>query len=89
MSVALVCGQVKKQRGKVEVERLRQRELQPPAQHTKLTCAHYSMVFLRSGVLPHPAQRAALAKGTFSQSLVAEEALVGHAEATKIAEADL
>ena len=90
---SLLCGQVNKHLGKMEVERLGHRELQAPAQHRTLTCAHYSMFFLFPfGVLRHPAQRAALAKGTFSQnpkeSLVAEEALVGHAEATKIAEAD-
>ena len=90
---SLLCGQVKKQQGKVEVERLRQRELQAPAQHRTLTCAHCSMVFFRFGVLRYPAQREAHAKGTFSknpkESLVAEDALVGHAEATKITDADL
>ena len=49
--------------------------------------------FFRFGVPPYPAQRAARANGTFSQNpkecLVAEDALVDHAEATKIAQADL
>ena len=49
--------------------------------------------FLRFGVPPYPAQRAARAKGTFllnpKECLVAEDALVDHAEATKIAQADL
>ena len=84
----LLCGQVKKQRGKAEVQVYDMGSFK----HRTLTCGHCS-IFFRSGVLPYPAQRAAPAKGTFSQNpkecLVAEEALVGHAEATKIAEADL
>ena len=56
-------------------------------------CTLFDGFLFRFGVLRYPAQREAHAKGTFSQnpkeSLVAEDALVGHAEATKIAEADL
>ena len=56
-------------------------------------CTLFDGFFFRFGVLRYPAQREAHAKGTFSQnpkeSLVAEDALVGHAEATKITEADL
>ena len=51
-------------------------------------CILFESFFLRFGCTSVPC-----AKGTFSQNpkecLVAEEALVGHAEATKIAEADL
>ena len=61
------------------------RELQAPAQHRTLTCGHCSMGFFRFGVLRYPAHFSQNPK----ESLVAEEAHVGHAEATKIAEADL